>query len=537
MRWNSTCLISKIHSRHSTLHKVLVIQNLLIYDGKVYFIVKHRTDQTVQDKTRYKLELFVNNELDFEVVNVSMSPLVFGKASVENLYEIKEVQEFNYALVMHSPSLKIKTLYQINNQTIPYAPSGEIYSLLCRLFNQCTIDDRVRNETLLISTLLSQRQLDWDNGINLNCFSRYGQFSVGLSSAYNQTLFLLRRAVLYAPLERINPPSLPNEVQNQCVKDGFAYDSSNQIQTSKPYDVSICAIFRNEGRFIVEWIAYHVIVGIQHFYLYNDDSTDDSLEVLKPFIQQNLVTVLNTKEIRSDHYFGMQGQMLKHCGDNFGKTTRWILATDLDEYLVIKGQKYNNNIRTWIQEHREVLQDTGSVQIPSQVFAGNYYSLNYSQLLIGELVHSYFASANGWVFKALVNTNGMLRPNVHFGYSYLPLRNGKLEDTCKIRDIHTSDCRGVDSIFIFHYRVRSFESCAQKANPAIFRKTYRTRSGLKFCNDMIFGHQYDSDYWQEERYLANEHMIKQVCKKMRELNEQWYTSKNACAKYESIVQG
>ena len=41
------------------------------------------------------------------------------------------------------------------------------------------------------------------------------------------------------------------------------------------YKVSICAIFKNEAKYLREWIEFHKIVGVEHFYLYNNFSTDD----------------------------------------------------------------------------------------------------------------------------------------------------------------------------------------------------------------------------------------------------------------------
>ena len=38
----------------------------------------------------------------------------------------------------------------------------------------------------------------------------------------------------------------------------------------RKYNVAICAIFKNEEPYIKEWIEFHKIVGVDHFYLYNN---------------------------------------------------------------------------------------------------------------------------------------------------------------------------------------------------------------------------------------------------------------------------
>ena len=33
----------------------------------------------------------------------------------------------------------------------------------------------------------------------------------------------------------------------------------------KKYQVSICAIFKNEAKYLKEWIEFHKIIGVEHF--------------------------------------------------------------------------------------------------------------------------------------------------------------------------------------------------------------------------------------------------------------------------------
>lgn len=58
--------------------------------------------------------------------------------------------------------------------------------------------------------------------------------------------------------------------------------AKNQYQ----YQLAICGIFQNEERFLKEWIEFHKLVGVQHFYLYNNNSTDNFIEILKPYLER-----------------------------------------------------------------------------------------------------------------------------------------------------------------------------------------------------------------------------------------------------------
>jgi len=37
------------------------------------------------------------------------------------------------------------------------------------------------------------------------------------------------------------------------------------------YRISLCLIFKNEAPFLKEWLDYHLSIGIDHFYLYNNN--------------------------------------------------------------------------------------------------------------------------------------------------------------------------------------------------------------------------------------------------------------------------
>src|SRR5262245_23964419 len=70
--------------------------------------------------------------------------------------------------------------------------------------------------------------------------------------------------------------------------------SGHAHATSAPhkYQLTICAIFKNEKKYLKEWIEYHRLIGVDHFYLYNNNSSDHPLELLLPYIKTGIVTVI-----------------------------------------------------------------------------------------------------------------------------------------------------------------------------------------------------------------------------------------------------
>ena len=56
------------------------------------------------------------------------------------------------------------------------------------------------------------------------------------------------------------------------------------------YYLSVLACCKDEGDYIQEWVEYYLLQGVEHFYLYNNNGTDNSKELLKPYIDAGLIT-------------------------------------------------------------------------------------------------------------------------------------------------------------------------------------------------------------------------------------------------------
>ena len=97
---------------------------------------------------------------------------------------------------------------------------------------------------------------------------------------------------------------------------------------NKKYKVSVCAIFKNEAPYLREWIEFHKIIGINHFYLYNNNSTDNYQEILKPYVDENIVTLIQWPKVHA------QMESYDHCIKNYKDETEWIAFIDLDEFIV-----------------------------------------------------------------------------------------------------------------------------------------------------------------------------------------------------------
>jgi glycosyltransferase involved in cell wall biosynthesis len=84
---------------------------------------------------------------------------------------------------------------------------------------------------------------------------------------------------------------------------------------------------RNEANDILEWVAFHRLVGIEHFYIYDNNSTDDTAELLRSHFSEDVVTLID--------WPAQPGQLASygHAIANFAGATEWCAFIDADEFL------------------------------------------------------------------------------------------------------------------------------------------------------------------------------------------------------------
>lgn len=103
----------------------------------------------------------------------------------------------------------------------------------------------------------------------------------------------------------------------------------------KKYNLSIAAIFRDEARFLREWIEFHKVVGVEHFWLYNNLSRDNYYEVLLPYIQQGVVELIDWP-YESHDAPSWNSIQCKAYMDGIKRSTgrsHWVAFLDTDEFL------------------------------------------------------------------------------------------------------------------------------------------------------------------------------------------------------------
>jgi hypothetical protein len=140
---------------------------------------------------------------------------------------------------------------------------------------------------------------------------------------------------------------------------------------------------KNEAPYLPEWIEYHLIVGIEDFFLVDNNSTDGTAASLRPSLACGIVTFgkwpgFSQQFIIYNHYI----QIIKD-------QSYWIAVIDVDEFMVpLEGRSVPDILRS--------LQGAVGVTVNWVTDGGNGIDKHEPGLVI-ERFHSHF----DWLFSRI----------------------------------------------------------------------------------------------------------------------------------------
>eukprot|EP00002_Diphylleia_rotans_P029319 TRINITY_DN5963_c0_g1_i1.p1 TRINITY_DN5963_c0_g1~~TRINITY_DN5963_c0_g1_i1.p1 ORF type:complete len:569 (+),score=84.49 TRINITY_DN5963_c0_g1_i1:85-1791(+) len=135
-----------------------------------------------------------------------------------------------------------------------------------------------------------------------------------------------------------------------------------------PVYMTICAMVRDEGPYLREWIEFHTMMGYQRFILYDNNAANGTDAEMESILQQYKSSVIRFPW----PYAHAQTEAATDCITRFGETTEWMTFVDVDEF-VVPGPKYStiNEILQRIPIHHSILQATWLVFGPCKSQAVN----------------------------------------------------------------------------------------------------------------------------------------------------------------------
>lgn len=141
------------------------------------------------------------------------------------------------------------------------------------------------------------------------------------------------------------------------------------------FQTSIVAISKNEGLYLKEWIEYHRLIGIDKIYFYDNESEDNTCEIIQPYVDKGFVDYTLIKGV---------GKQLEAYNDAISKhkfDSRFMAFIDLDEYIMPEKKcEPISSIITEILSHRV---NAAGIAVNWCLY-GNSYHVNRPQGLITE---------------------------------------------------------------------------------------------------------------------------------------------------------
>ena len=127
-------------------------------------------------------------------------------------------------------------------------------------------------------------------------------------------------------------------------------------------EIAIAAIFCNEADYLKEWIEFHLMVGVDRLLLYDNNSSDNFLPILRPYIDCERAVLMPWATFLKDA--SAQRLAYAHAVCNCPRTVRWLVFIDIDEFLF---SETNDNIKPIFTEFG----DFAAINIPRFEFGPN----------------------------------------------------------------------------------------------------------------------------------------------------------------------
>jgi len=135
---------------------------------------------------------------------------------------------------------------------------------------------------------------------------------------------------------------LSEGIPERCVSDLIRVKSVNPLEkhdeilnvdSVEKYKLAIVAIAKNEADYIMEWCAFHKIIGVDVIFLYDNDSSDGMPDLLQPYIEDGFVVY---NQIHGDV---KQLEAYNDALKRYGGDVKYMAFVDCDEFLMPMNSK------------------------------------------------------------------------------------------------------------------------------------------------------------------------------------------------------
>lgn len=251
------------------------------------------------------------------------------------------------------------------------------------------------------------------------------------------------------------------------------------------YNLAIATIMKNEAPYVKEWLDYHILAGVEHFYIYDNDSPDNLKEILQPYINAGVVTYI--------FYPGKarQYEAYNDAIQDYRFLCRYIAFIDADEFIFPQN---NKSVIEVVDEIFENKPNAGGLGVNIYRFGSNYLeNADYSK---GVLERFTRRAPVDWL--PVVNAAGVIGGTAHvktitnprkvnffFNPHFAVYFEGfhAINENGGIVPTFSNSPPTVEKIVMNHYPVKSFEEWKNKVNRGTADAYHNIYSLEKFKED------------------------------------------------------
>ena len=241
------------------------------------------------------------------------------------------------------------------------------------------------------------------------------------------------------------------------------------------YDLAVVAIMKNEAPYVKEWLDYHLLAGVQHFYIYDNDSPDNLKEVLQPYVDAGIVTYT---------FYPGQCRQMEAYNDaihRFKFFCRYMAWIDADEFI------FPQNNKSIVEVTDEILSDNPkSAGIAVNIFqfgSNGQKKADYSKGVLERFTRrasvDWLPLQNG-IACGTAHVSTIANPrkvkffdNPHFAYYFEGYNS--INENGKTVSNYSNNPPTVKKIVMNHYKTKSLEEYkkkVQRGNADRFNSNY-----------------------------------------------------------------
>ncbi len=209
------------------------------------------------------------------------------------------------------------------------------------------------------------------------------------------------------------------------------------------YYSAVILLIKDENRYLKEWLDWHLGLGFEHVYIYDNGAVDDVKEIVQEYSEdmQSKITVIDWR----GHHNHIQQDAYNHFLSNYKSDVRWGLFIDSDEFLKFTDGE-TEDVNTFLKNYEDYTEIWGY-----EVEYDANGQENYENRPVRERFTRQTDVREGFYWKNFIQVNRIDAFEMHYAY-YDPEKHQVWKNGEHNKDLFVID----------HYYTKSWEEWKRK---------------------------------------------------------------------------